>query len=102
MGNLNLNSVSIQDYKIETVVEDNKRKVLHLTISTEKSIRKFWICPDLNQPDLLFIKNDIERGLKISIDGKNSFGINEYPEKSNLYITYPDNRIKKYTGQQFF
>jgi len=97
-----LNSGVIEEFTVEDIVEyDNaNHRVLHLTLLTDLGETKYRICADGNEGPLEAIKRELENTKnQIKNEGLH-FKINEFPERSYIYITYPDGVTKKYTGQR--
>jgi hypothetical protein len=100
MGYFDLNSGTIQDFKVEEIVEESDFKVLHLTIETDLGTVKYRICADLNEGPLGVIRNNLNEALDQVKNSENRFGINEYLVRDYIFITFPDGNIKKYTAQR--
>lgn len=100
MGYFDLNSGTIQDFKVEEIVEENNYKVLHLTIETDMATVKYRICADLNEAPLEGIRDNLNEALNQIKNNEGRFGINEYLVRHYIYITFPDGNVKKYTAQR--
>ncbi|MEQ2355760.1 hypothetical protein [Pseudoalteromonas piscicida] len=98
MGNFNLNSGQIQEYKVQVVTENHpngKLDVIHLLINSEYYSVKYRICTDERHPDLKVIEQNLLQGLN-----SGDFGINEYLERSYIFVNYPSGSTAQYTANK--
>jgi hypothetical protein len=100
MGYFDLNSGTIQDFKVEEIVETAGFRVLHLTIETDLGVVKYRICADLNEGPLEVIRDNLNKALEYVKNNESHFGINEYLVRSYIFIRFPDGNVKKYTAQR--
>jgi hypothetical protein len=100
MGKFGVNYSTIQDFKIEEVQETSGSIVLHLSVFNDAGQTKYRICHDRNEPDLNLIKTSLETGLQQAFNTDKDFIINEYLERSYIYVNYPDGETKQYTAQR--
>jgi hypothetical protein len=101
MGYFDLNSRTIEDFKVE-VVEEGSYKVIHLSIESEMPTIKYRICADLRQGPLEVIKNNLYEALnQVKNSERDHFGIYEDVQKGNsIFVIFPDGSKKQYTAQR--
>lgn len=105
MGNLNLNSGEIQVYDVQVVTENNqygKNDVIYLSITSEYDIVKYRICKDERNPDLNVIAENLSKGLLAAEQDSGDFGINEYLERSYIFVKYPNGSTAQYTANRIW
>ena len=104
MGNFDLNSGTIEDFKVEEIEEKDGYKVLHLTIETHLEIVKYRIAADTREPSLEAIRDDLNKALNQAKNNECCFGIDEYKERSYISVTFPNGngKRKQYTAQRLF
>ena len=103
MGQLNFNSGLIQDYSVDIVQEtsdDHTFGVIYMSITSETVNLKYRISSDERHPDLNVIHQDLNAGLSQAVNSELPFGINEYHERTYIFITYPNGDIKQYTANR--
>ena len=100
MGNLHLNSGHIQDFEVNLVPEESGRDVAVVIIYTEKESTKFRISTDDRHPNLKKIMVNLKSGLQMAMDTDKDFMINELPERTYLFVTYPSGNQEQYTGSR--
>lgn len=100
MGYLHLNSGTIDTCDVEKVTESNGNIVIHLSINTDKDEIRYRICTDTRQPNLDDIFNDLNSLVLMVRSASANLQINEYLERSYIYVTYPDERILQYTANR--
>ncbi len=104
MGKLHYNSGEIQNFEINRIEETHKNlttplEVLHLTVISECITVKYRISGDANYT-LNYIEQRLNEAKKIVMSSDHSLGINEYLERSYIYVFYPDGDMHRYTGQR--
>lgn len=104
MGKLHYNSGEIINLEIERVEESRPNltssfEVIHLTIVSEYLTIKYRVSGDANYT-LDYIEQKLNEAKNIVMSSDKSLGINEYLERSYIYIFYPDGDMQKYTGQK--
>lgn len=100
MGRLHLNSGELGEGNLKLITEDDGFQVLHLELKSEKAHVKYRICHDTREPDLILIKNDIQDTLDDVLGTEKDLVIDEYLERSYIYITLKDGTYKQYTAQK--
>ncbi|WMN84135.1 hypothetical protein [Vibrio parahaemolyticus] len=103
MGNFNLNSGQIQAYNVQVVTENHPNgafDVIHLSITSEYHIVNYRICNDERHPDLKVIEQNLLQGLTAAHQGSGDFGINEYLERSYIFVNYPNGSTAQYTANR--
>ncbi|MFA6062858.1 MAG: hypothetical protein WC736_09680 [Gallionella sp.] len=98
MGNLHLNSGHIQDFEVELVTEESGPVVAVVTIYTDRENTRYRVNSDGRHPDLDRIVTNLKSGLQAAKDTDADFQINEYSERTYLFVTYPDGKTEQYTG----
>ncbi|HHQ4895762.1 TPA: hypothetical protein ACSP31_003821 [Aeromonas veronii] len=103
MGNFNFNSSQIQSYNVQVVTEshpDGKYDVIHLSITSGHHSVKYRICNDERHPVLNVIEQNLLQGLSATQQGAGDFGINEYLERSYIFVSYPSGSTVQYTANR--
>ncbi|WP_100915739.1 hypothetical protein [Pseudoalteromonas spongiae] len=103
MGNFNLNSGQIQAYDVKVVTETRGNSTfdaIHLSITSEYYSVNYRICNDERHPDLKVIEQNLLQGLKATHQGTGDFSINEYLERSYIFVSYPNGSTSQYTANR--
>lgn len=98
MGRLISNPCEITNFSTDIVTESANFDVIHLTIDTEDGPLKYRICCDDREPSLSTIQKDLNAGLSQVVNGNVDIEFSEYPERSYLFIKYPNGVTKQYTA----
>jgi hypothetical protein len=102
MGYFHLNSGQIQNYDVVLVNEqyDNITiTVVNVTIETDLGITKYRIASDDRHPNINRIEDSFEKGLSDALNNETSnIKINEYSERSYVFVDFPDGTSAQYTG----
>jgi len=100
MGKFHLNSGCIQDFEIEIVTQASDYVAAILTIHTDRGNFKFRVSKDLRHPDLDQIVSNLKSGIQTAKETDAYFQINEYHDRTYLFVTYPDGTTEQYTGSR--
>lgn len=81
-------------WDVQKVAQQNGNDVAHVTFTTESTVTTYRIHKDDRNSNLDTIIADLETlnpcKIKIRLD----------KDRDYIYIEYPDNRIRQYTGQE--
>ena len=95
-------SGQIRDYKIEEKLDNSIYVTIIIDTLEATIVLKYRIAPDTNQPELSQIKKDFEEGLRLAKENNsNNISIEEYLERSYIFVKFPNvDSTKKYTAQR--
>ena len=103
MGYFHLNSDKIQGFDVRLVKETANGltfDVILMNIVTGYINVTYRICDDDRHPDINKIKGDLELGLNQAAASNLPFGVNEYPERDYIFVTYPGGQTAQYTAKR--
>jgi hypothetical protein len=101
MGTFHKNNGNIQEFEVRIQQDTNGIDRVYISIITDIESSKYWIVNDERHSDLNLIQEDIHNALDLALNNiEKSFSINEYEERTYLFVKDSNGLQKQYTGKE--